>query len=465
MNKNIHLSRWYYFLIPLFFVSFFIFVTNQSKYFSYADFGWWKNDAEIFSICLFDNFNACGFLSKYPLAYLTNSYIISWLSSYSPYPENSLKIIQVLFLILPVFIFFLTYKIKYGLLLSFLYLILISATPLIHFYIPSGALEIQSGVVLGCLITLSSYYLSVTSNRLKIHYVLSPYARASTRFVEAIPYFTNFLIFFFCLYKDTNLVLILSVLVATLFLKHLFNIKYSLTLTSAFRLWGIGSILGLLLQVIYNIVRYKSPLPLAYLFEADLLTPNLNQALTSLIGLLFSPNGGFLVFWGLSFSILSIILIIYRIRVSISNLIFTFILIFIGLIGQSMWWNPFGWDSWGARLSIPYGLALIIGCLGGLSPMKAKNDTIINQFKAIIFISIVIILSCFSLRYISIGYLNDPKNIFEKALFSQPSCATMKLMNENRPKNLSGDNFWRSDYYWNCAIARYWTDPSQLVNK
>ena len=97
----------------------------------------------------------------------------------------------------------------------------------------------------------------------------------------------------------------------------------------------------------YNYLKYESILPVAYLQEADFTSPAILKSVEFLFASIYSTNGGVLIFWFVSFSVA--LLLIHYLEMGISRLaiICCLILVISSAVGFSLWWAPFGWDSWG----------------------------------------------------------------------------------------------------------------------
>ena len=109
------------------------------------------------------------------------------------------------------------------------------------------------------------------------------------------------------LYKDTTV----PVVVASFMLMVVIRVFATRRLTTALPsthslqiiLWFgvLPAAAGTLLSVGYQFLKYRVPWPLAYLAEAKATTPALSKSLEFLLGSVFSPNGGIVVFWYFSF--------------------------------------------------------------------------------------------------------------------------------------------------------------------
>lgn len=86
----------------------------------------------------------------------------------------------------------------------------------------------------------------------------------------------------------------------------------------------------------------------------------------NLVGSLWSPNGGLVVYWGLALVVITILANAANrangaSRRELDRAVVIFVvLVAIGVLSNSLWWSAFGWVSWGNRLMIPYVLGSIL---------------------------------------------------------------------------------------------------------
>jgi hypothetical protein len=130
-------------------------------------------------------------------------------------------------------------------------------------------------------------------------------------------------------------------------------------------IWGAaGTAAAIVLASLFNIVRFGSVLNTNYL-HSDFRTPGIGRKLEYAVALLVSPSGGMLVFW-LSASVLVLAACLLpfvsrpRGRLDTRPAI-VLIAVAVGLtLGLASWWTPFGWTSYGGRLSLPWALPLVL---------------------------------------------------------------------------------------------------------
>jgi hypothetical protein len=129
--------------------------------------------------------------------------------------------------------------------------------------------------------------------------------------------------------------------------------------------WGAAGIAAaVVLASLFNIVRFGSVLNTNYLHH-DFRTPGIGRKLEYAVALLVSPSGGMFVFW-LSASVLLLAACLLpflsrpRGKLDVGPAI-VLIVVLAGLtLGLASWWTPFGWTSYGGRLSLPWALPLVL---------------------------------------------------------------------------------------------------------
>jgi hypothetical protein len=129
--------------------------------------------------------------------------------------------------------------------------------------------------------------------------------------------------------------------------------------------WGAAGIAAaIVLASLFNIVRFGSVLNTNYLHH-DFRTPGIGRKLEYSVALLVSPSGGMFVFW-LSASVLLLAACLLpftsrpRLKLDTRPAI-VLIVVAAGLtLGLASWWTPFGWTSYGGRLSLPWALPLVL---------------------------------------------------------------------------------------------------------
>jgi hypothetical protein len=130
-------------------------------------------------------------------------------------------------------------------------------------------------------------------------------------------------------------------------------------------IWGgAGLAVAIVLASLLNVVRFGSVLNTNYLHH-DFRTPGVGRKLEYAAALLVSPSGGILFFW-LSASLLVLAACVLPFaRRSGERLDVRPALVLIAatagvVFGLASWWTPFGWTSYGPRLSLPWLLPLVL---------------------------------------------------------------------------------------------------------
>jgi hypothetical protein len=239
---------------------------------------------------------------------------------------------------------------------------------------------------------------------------------------------------------------------------------------------------AILAAVSFNLIRYRSFLPESYLNEARLTTTPIFFRLQSLFWTLASPNGGLVVFWGLCFAVLGL----FWIRQSRCDR-FQFAAVkaaalwsLISLIGLSLWWNPFGWASWGDRLMVPAMMATVIAVWEALTsprrlqPMPVQGAKGEAQFlrppgsnerklwsKSALLASylLVVILIMSSLPYVSLGYQGNGMDVRHHPAPELIHCAKMMVRLQAVPAERHLEVVYSSDLWRQCALESYRHNP------
>ena len=368
-----------YFLVTLLSFLILFIASYSSRDTAWTDFPAWKNDGENI-LLFFRNFNnpeikSSIYFSKHPLGYAIIGYFVQILRFFNFSNGNALRIINSLFLTIPIFAIISTslnfyakkiWILFYGLLIS------LSAISLV--YINSGALEVIQGSL------ISSYIIS------RFFYDKS---NVKGKNILLIIRFTTLLSA--ALLKDT---LIVSILLSEVFFIIISNfiLKNKNSYSNFFRNANLNNlkskisfcdfsalILGILISIFWNLIRYRSILPISYLNESNTVLVTKADYIQNFLAGIFSPNGGLIFFYGINIFI--IVLVFLKIRevknpinkekvfifIKFSEIsIYTISVIFTALLINSKWWAAFGWVSWGNRLIIPWSMSLIISASLGL---------------------------------------------------------------------------------------------------
>ena len=433
-----------------------ILVSQRDPFFMPTDLDSWIEDINNVKICLqHSQSSSCLQISKLAIGYLANSALLQPMRGPDGNAEAGVEVLQTAALCLPILAFIATgRRLRHGITLSSLYLLLLLLTPIPTFYIPSGSLEVQSGAFFGLAILLGLK---------KLKQPELPWQWFSNLFVLAA-----------CLYKDPNAITFSACAVMAWMLSR----EGWSRLRQLALLWGPGLIGALVISPLWNLFRYQSLLPMGYIEEATLNRPSLSQALFSLWGLFLSPNGGFVVFWGAAFGLLILVKLIgQRWRWQWPGLHTWMPLTFlvVGVSSMALWWSPFGWVSWGARLSVPFCLAALIAAVGLLEePLRWQEwsrdskGTILNVAGSVA----ALVLFSKSVPYVALGYTRPHISFF----FPPPSAAkpttkprtkscTVRLFEEinaqkNGPRNPLV-RMWRTKVFWPCLEEGMRGDPTR----
>jgi hypothetical protein len=125
-----------------------------------------------------------------------------------------------------------------------------------------------------------------------------------------------------------------------------------------------GTAVAILLASLLNIVRFGSVLNTNYL-DSHFRTPGIGRPLEYVAALLVSPSGGIFVFWLSASVLVSAACLLPFLSRSQRRLdarpALVLIAICVGIVlGLASWWTPFGWTSYGPRLSLPWLLPLVL---------------------------------------------------------------------------------------------------------
>jgi hypothetical protein len=330
-----------------------------------TDYSAWGNDALKFTRCISSSIQPCSELSKFPIGYLAISFLIEYLKNHGLKPELSFVLINLIFLSLPIVFLYIIKKSKFAFKTAIIYIACLLLTPIPSFYIYSGALELQAGVLVGLF--LSSFILFIQKRY-----------QSKNIYIFIILCFSAIL---FPLYKDIILIIVvLSIFISLVIFLCLFR-KSSITQTIKSALPYKFQILLILLcltlplcaSIYFNYFKYKSLIPLAYINEASVSSPSKIKSVEFLLASLFSPNGGVLVFWFSSFICCYLLMRLKKQTFSQLSLLVSVFLFAGSVIGLALWWAPFGWDSWGNRLMVPTMLGILITLILTTNTQATQN--------------------------------------------------------------------------------------------
>ncbi len=468
-----------------------------------GDLGVWLSDSLGLARCLSGYTQACGAISKFPLAYTFNSGLLVEGMRHAIKLPAYLAALNALALALPLLLLRFCRSSR-DLFQSWgFYVLLWLLTPIPRFYLFTGSLEVQAGAIIGLAFVLSFRALQV---------------RDGGGMGVPMPSFRaiglcNGLWFTACLYKDTSFITF-PLVGLLLFIAD--QARRSLTRqASLLRTHGAGSkgkaakalarppllakqevrmlwltmpalIAAALTEVSFNWIRYGSLLPVAYLDEARLTTTPTSFRLQSLFWSLASPNGGLVVFWGLCFAVLGLYWLRKRRQVSallrsqFAAVRAATLWALISLLGLSLWWNPFGWASWGNRLMVPAMMAIVIGLwdavfnggwLQPISPQAAAWEDASgsqpeparrkSRPKPALLANylLVVVLGFSSLPYVLLGYQGNGVEVRRYANPQLVHCRKMLVAVNTIPLEKHLELIYSGELWWQCAMESYGHNP------
>ena len=375
-----------------------------------------------------------------------------------------------------------------------LYVVLWLLTPIPRFYLFTGSLEVQAGVVIGLAFVLTVRALLPRDG------ALLPIPRPSRSTILLC----NGLWFIACLYKDTSVITFALAGLLLLFsgqarrglaglglgpLHHgdaekAIRVKNGpkVDLLSQYQLRALwltmpALIAAALAEVSFNLMRYRSLLPEAYLNEARVTTTPALFRLQSFFWSVLSPNGGLVVFWGLCFALLGV----YGFRrmrydrCQFAAVKAAILWAMISLLGLSLWWNPFGWESWGHRLMVPAMMAIVIATwqaltspgqlqavlqpganlVGVPSPAGPYQEKLLPKPARLASYLLVAIVVVVSLPYISLGYQGNGMAVRHQPAPELVHCAKMISLLHVVPMQRHLDVVYSSELWRQCALESY----------
>lgn len=435
-------------------------LVSQKPYFSGTDISAWINDWDRFNECISIDIKSCGRISQFPLAYLLNSWAIGNLEGAHTNIPLITSAVNIFFLLMPLLFIFTVSQKNIILSATIIYITSILLTSLPAFYVHSGALEVQSGIMIG--IFISSWILlnskSQERNEGRILLFLVPSGISSIY------------------YKDTNILIIIGALLLCqaqqvftpkAYLKNNFLSRpkrsHLIILSSVF-------LLGILSTIGYNYLRYHTFSPNAYLAVAKFTSPSSTKSFEFFLATFFSPNGGFLIFWCASLVGCLYLMREFSLRIRPAAITTSLALIVSSALGFSLWWAPFGWDAWGDRLIIPAALASLIIIITTAIPVTTEkqqpsSDQTARQHhtRSIFLMALLSALTIASIYYTASAYYSNRGKLIHSSLFGGKNCQEMMhIMRDNSIK--LGLDLWRSEHYYKCARERFTHTPQFIRN-
>ena len=442
---------------------------------------------------------SCSAISKFPLAYTLNASLLIEAARHAIKIPAFLTALNSLVLALPLLLLR-TGQASRDLFKDWgFYVLLWLLTPVPRFYLFTGSLEVQAGVVIGLAFVLTVRTLVTSDGEPKT----APRPRLTTILI------CNGLWFMSCLYKDTSVITFSLVALLLFFADQ----AQRSVISQASLSWNRGTredsmaakavakppllakpmvralwltvpalVAAILAAVSFNLIRYRSFLPESYLNEARLTTTPIFFRLQSLFWTLASPNGGLVVFWGLCFAVLGLVWIrrSRAERIQFAAVKAASLWALISLIGLSLWWNPFGWASWGDRLMVPAMMAIVIAFWQALTsprrlqPMPVHGAQGEAQFlsqpgstewklrsKPALLASylLVVILIMSSFPYVSLGYQGNGMDVRHHPAPELVHCAKMMARLQAVPEERHLQDVYSGELWWQCALESYHHNP------
>lgn len=408
---NIKFLPWFLYLVAALLLFNFLLRPPQ---FTATDLPTWGADWGAF-ICRLFGEGDCRSLSKFPIAYLFNSFFLQLVE-----PES--RHLVVFFINC---LFFLSSLFFVGYLNAgaiFPYLIAIIFTIIPPFYIYSGAIEVQYGIVLG-IFSASLIAVIIKKMHSRCMYVILSFS------AFALP-----------LYKDTSFPLIGLIFVSVIFFATKDRTIKSITAEIYRSRFVIVWLLVVLcisasMVVAYNFFRYQSFLPLPYIDEAKNAAPPFLVKVANFFWLFLSPNGGMVASWFSAITVLWVLLGASKFRPSNFGVAISLGIILFNVLLLANWWTPFGWEGWGNRLIIPALLAGLI--ILGSTSVKCDQErcdfgfvlSVKNIFPSVGFF----LLLFFSFNYIQKSYSTERDKYLAYGLWGADSCKAVSELRANRP--------------------------------
>lgn len=401
----------------------------------------WKDDWPKLIDCLRqDAIGRCGVgVSQFPLAYLLNSFVVSFFG-YMASEESVLLCINLVFLSLPLAVLALLHK---GFASVWragaIYVAALALSPLPAFYVYSAALEIQSGIICGIFIACLVAWIQQREVR-------SPAALYGALLLSG---------FAFPFYKDTVVVVMGASIAAAwmvLSLRSSRLLRLPAGGVKAFLLLVITPIVvSVALAAVYNQVKYGLPLPVRYMDVAMNTSPPWYKSIEFLLGSIFSPNGGVLVFWFLPLSFAAWALVWLGGKLEAIALTIAGIGAGLSAVSFSLWWATFGWDAWGDRLMIPPVLALLVA--GVLTASFNGETRRAGGGRDLLCYALAIPLLFYSAYYYMVPYMWHRTDklgaLLVTTMDTGPACEEVRLQYRR-----NGIEYWRSEAYYRCARER-----------
>jgi hypothetical protein len=186
----------------------------------------------------------------------------------------------------------------------------------------------------------------------------------------------------------------------------------------------------------------------------------MSMVFSNLLAVLFSPNGGALVFWSFSLSILACCAWLLRAKVCASAIKLCVAIFGLSVLISANWWSPFGWDGWGNRLLVPGMLAVIILLVSTLEQraLAVASTTVTSRFamaKAVTGFGLFIVC-IFSAAYVFVSYSGNRAAYLHDSLSGAASCEQMYT-------KITSMDFMTARLYQECHADRFLRVPALFV--
>jgi len=397
-----------------------------------VDFSAWGGDYRIAKSCLAGD--GCAF-SKFPLAYLINSALATVFGG-----ERVLLWLNMSFLMLPLVAFW-SGNARVFWFRTVVYLLAILLSPLPFFYVNSGGLELQGGIVLGTALALfCGRYFFEQRCRFLFVVMCATWSLAP-------------------MYKDVNLVVsALAVIVSIVIGCRAGGFAGSERVSSLIRKnWREFAIvffcvcMSLLASFLYNYIRYDSVRPVAYIHEAEYTTQSVGWVFFHVVATVFSPNGGLLVFWGSAASFVYVLWRIVGARTGGASAVIAITVTAAAIVFLSFWWTPFGWEYWGNRLILPFIVASFIVLNSSVKFSSPVSSSPVNGRCFFILLAALFVVSSF---YVGVAASGDRMKYLDDSLWSSNACKSMLEARERK-----GWGYKNSPIYKACHRDRFFSFP------
>lgn len=418
-------------------------------FFNNTDFGAWEGDWSKLAGCLAAG--GCEALTKFPVGYLLNSGIVYGVSAIA---ESAFVLwtLNVTLLLLPIAA---GYALRLGGATdrATAYALGLVLSPIPMYYLWAGALEFQAGILAGMLVVLAARCLRDEAG-----------ARGTGErwLLAAVSFLAP-------LYKDTAIVLLVlgagaGLLVLTLFEGSGRQMATRLRAGLTKLRWEVilPVVAAIAVQVVYNLLRYGSILPVAYMTEAELTTPTYAVSGMFLLGSVLSPNGGIIAFWTLPFVVVLACLRVQGARLDRPAVAAALGNALLSLLAFSRWWAPFGWGAWGDRLMVPSMVCLLVVVVFSARPSldlpaatcATPTRRASGALRGIAALALAA-MTVLSVNYVAASYLMED-GMYRSLTQSGPKCERA----DRRMTKITDGTGGKSKPYYACVRERFFNVPT-----